>query len=228
MSISKTQISPGKKNTSCPNKMMTLLSTPKKKWVTLDESNHSFRRAKTWSFSKKLPRKTNGVLGTWKKNMKRKLICTKPPFLESHPPPWRDQPTWRRRHWNLPAFWLFRALRFWKVSERSNFHQYAGRASVYLEKSDVSDCLWYTSLKKNEVGAWNHANKHHGGCCSGFSTWENQSPACRTRTISGVLLRIFWQVSTARPYKPRDTLKIIILNFNWVAMPKTSYLDMFL
>lgn len=61
-----------------------------------------------------------------------------------------------------------RALHFRKVSERSNFHQYAGRASVYLEKSDVSDCLWYTSLKKNEVGAWNHANKHHGGCCSGF------------------------------------------------------------
>lgn len=98
----------------------------------------------------------------------RKGICTKPPFLESHPPPWRDQPTWRRRHWNLPAFWLFRDLRFRKVSERSNFHQYAGRASLYLEKSDVSDCLWYTSLKKNEVGAWNHANKHHGGCCSGF------------------------------------------------------------
>ena len=68
MSISKTQRSPGKKTRLAPTKWwLCSLSTQKKKWVTLDESNHSFRRAKTWSFSKKLPRKTNGVLGTWKK-----------------------------------------------------------------------------------------------------------------------------------------------------------------
>ena len=75
-------------------------------------------------------------------------------------------------------------LHFWEVTPHlEETSQLAGGGiEIFL-------LFFHRKKRKNEVGAWNHADKHHGGCYFWGKPLE-VIESCKDRdTISGVLLR---------------------------------------